>query len=224
MCMCVCIYSKQRACVGVLETSARPKTDPQEVAEVEQYSLGRAQTRARPFHRVALRFCTKKCMIIYLRTGARAWVIYKTRARSKKGPQEVRRGLETPRLCCVQTSARKQQSACAHLCKPLRLGYIHRTPMLVRVRRARSRITHSQQCFLTLSRNISRKQEHKALTREFARADASGREMVTIHGRTPRRAPAYAPQTSLCFAMPPPLSPTSHARTLSRTVPNSVTS
>ena len=35
-CMRVCSYAKQRACIGALETSARPKTDRQEVPGVDR--------------------------------------------------------------------------------------------------------------------------------------------------------------------------------------------
>ena len=45
--MRVCSYAKQRACIGALETSARPKTYPQEVAGVEQCKLSAPQVRAR---------------------------------------------------------------------------------------------------------------------------------------------------------------------------------
>ena len=100
-----------------------------------------------------------------------------TRARAKKDPQE---GQKWPRYTSTVSADMRSATKvsmllhkCAHLCKPLRLGYT-RPPCWSARGRARSRITHRQRA---LSRKISPSVNARPRY-------ASGREMVTVHGRS----------------------------------------
>jgi hypothetical protein len=109
-------------------TGDEPKAEnrPQEFAEVEQYSRGRAHARARPLHRVAWSFRTK--MNDNIPANWRTCMdALQTRARLL-----FSRPRDTSTVHANTSSETKVRTA--HLCKPLRLGYIYPSPMLVRVR------------------------------------------------------------------------------------------
>jgi hypothetical protein len=104
-------------------------------------------------------------MITYLRTGAPEWVLYRRvqgQILTPRGSEEASRHLD---FVCRHQLGNKSR---AHLCKPLRLGYIYPHPMLVRVRESAIADYAPQACLCTC---FEKKQVHKqALTRKRVRA------------------------------------------------------
>ena len=143
-------------------------------------------------------------MIVYLRTGAPAWGLYRqTRARVKKDPQEGQQRPRDTSTVCADISSETTVRMRALVRNPPPRVYLsspHAGPReRARDRGLRTPNNHCRETFLEASAQTS------SHARTRAPADASGREMMTVHGRntahllTHRQHPSASP-------IPPPLS------------------